>query len=160
MEISKFNYEQALSISDDQHFQIHYRRPPNSCFVNNDFCDGLMAWETNMDIQPVFNHYKAVAYMCTYLSKSEEECSLAMTQAVRDAFERELDNYQQMRSAANAYLNKKECTLQECVYHVLPGEWLRRTFAGVIFCKQKCARKKIEIEIMDLPKDSKDIFEI
>ena len=44
LEVSKFDYEQALSISDDQDFQIHYRRPPNSCFVNNYFCDGLMAW--------------------------------------------------------------------------------------------------------------------
>ena len=48
LEISKFDYEQALSISDDQDFQIHYRRPPNSCFVNNYFCDRLIAWEANM----------------------------------------------------------------------------------------------------------------
>ena len=46
-------------------------------------CDGLIAWEGNMDIQPVFNHYKAVAYMCAYLSKSESECSVAMKQAVQ-----------------------------------------------------------------------------
>ena len=59
-------------ISDDNDFQIHYKRPPNSCFVNN----GLMAWEANMNIQPVFNHYKAVAYMCAYLSKSEMSVQL------------------------------------------------------------------------------------
>ena len=46
-------------------------------------CDGLIAWEGNMDIQPVFNHYKAVAYMCAYLPKSESECSVAMKQAVQ-----------------------------------------------------------------------------
>ena len=80
-----------------------------------------MAWEANMGIQPVFNHYKAVAYMCAFLSKSEDECSLAMTQAVRDAFERELDKHGQMRSVANAYLDKTECSIQECVYHFLSG---------------------------------------
>ena len=48
LEISKFDYEQALSISDDHDFQLHYRRLPNSCFVNNYFCDGLIAWEANM----------------------------------------------------------------------------------------------------------------
>ena len=79
LEISKFDYGQVLSISDEQDFQIHYRRPPNSCFVNNYFCDGLMAWEANMNIQFAFNHYKAVAYTCAYLSKSEDECCLAMT---------------------------------------------------------------------------------
>ena len=66
--------------------------------------------------------------MCAFLSKSEDECSLAMTQAIKDSFERELDSHDQMRSVANTYLNKKECSIQECVYHVLPGQWLKITF--------------------------------
>ena len=163
LEITKCNYEQALSISDDQDFQIHYRRLPNSCFVNNYFCDGLMTWEANMDIQTVFNQYKAVAYMCAYLSKSEEECSLAMTQAVTDAFEKELDNHEQMKSVANVYLNKRECSVQECVYHILPGQWLRKTFPGVIFANINIPEKRFRIflcknEISDLPEDSKNLF--
>ena len=98
--------------------------------------------------------------MCIYLSKSEDECSLAMTQAVRDAFERELDNHEQMRSVTNAYLNKREYSIQECVYHVLPGQWLRRTFPGVIFANSNLPKKpfRSENEIMSLPEDSKDIF--
>ena len=105
LEITKCDYEQALSISDDRDFQIHYRRLPNSSSVSNYFCDRLMAWEANMDIQPVFNQYKAVAYVCAYLSKSEDECSFAMIQAVWDEFEKELDNHAQMKSVANVYLN-------------------------------------------------------
>ena len=85
----KHDYEEALSITDDNDFQIQNKRSPNSCFVNNYFCDGLMAWEANMDIQLVFNHYKAVAYMCAYLSKCENKCSVAMKQVVRDTFEKE-----------------------------------------------------------------------
>ena len=54
--ISKFDHEQKLPNSDDSDFQIHNRKPINTCFVNDYFCDGLMIWETNMDIQPVFNH--------------------------------------------------------------------------------------------------------
>ena len=107
LEVSKHDYEDALSISDDNHFQIHHKRSPNSCFVNNYFCVGLMLWEANMDIQPVCNHYKAVSYMCADLSKSENECSVAMKQTVRDAFEKDLNNYEQMKSVANAYINKK-----------------------------------------------------
>ena len=41
--ISKHDYEEALSIFDENDFQIHYKKSPNSCFVNNYFCDGLMA---------------------------------------------------------------------------------------------------------------------
>ena len=61
LEISKHDYQEELSISDDNDFQIYYKRPPSLCFVNNYFCDELMAWEGNMDIQLVFNHYNAVA---------------------------------------------------------------------------------------------------
>ena len=43
-------YYSALEISDDTDFQIHLRRPTNSCFVNNYFQLGLKAWEANMDI--------------------------------------------------------------------------------------------------------------
>ena len=57
--------------------------------------------------------------MCAYLSKSENECSVAMKQAVRDVFEKELNNYEQMKSFANADNNKSECSIQECVYHIL-----------------------------------------
>ena len=74
LEISSKDYEEAFSISDDSDFQIHYKRAPNSCFGNNYFCGGLIAWEINMDIQQVFNHCKIVAYICAYLSKSESEC--------------------------------------------------------------------------------------
>ena len=45
-----------------------------------------------------------------------------MKQAVRDAFEKELNNYEQMKSVANAYINKRECSIQEYVYHILPGQ--------------------------------------
>ena len=100
LEISSKNYEEALSIPDDSDLEIHYKRAPNLCFVNNYFCDGLMAREASMDIQLVFNHYKAVAYMCAYLSKSESECSVAIKQAVQEAFEKELENYWQMKSVA------------------------------------------------------------
>ena len=82
LEISPKDYQEALSISDDSGFQIYYKRTPNSCFVNNYFYDGLMTWQAKMSMQQVFNHYKAVAYMCAYLSKSENECSVAIKQAV------------------------------------------------------------------------------
>ena len=60
-----------------------------------------------MDIQPVFNNYKTVAYMCAYFSESENECSVAMKQVVRDAFKKELNNYEPMKLVANATLIKR-----------------------------------------------------
>ena len=75
----------ALSISNDSDFQIHLKRQPNACFINNFFEEGLQAWQANIDIQLVLNHYKAVTYMCAYFSKAVDETSEAMKQAVKDA---------------------------------------------------------------------------
>ena len=141
LEVSSKEDEEALLISDESDFQVYYKREPNSFFVNNYFCDGLMAWEANMDIQPVFNYYKGVAYTCAYLSKSESECSVAMKQAVQYAFEKELDNHEQIKSVANIYINKRECSIQECVYEILPGQWLRKTIPGVIFANSNLPEK-------------------
>ena len=51
-----------------------------------------------------------------------------MKQTVRDAFEKELNNYEQMKSVANAYINKRECSIQEGVYHIFPVKWLKKHF--------------------------------
>ena len=57
--------------------------------------------------------------MCAYLSKSESEGFLVMTQAIRDAFEKELNNFEQIKPVANVYINKKRMCIQECLYHIL-----------------------------------------
>ena len=44
--------------------------------------------KANIDIQPVFNHFKAVTYMCAYFSKAEDRTSEAMNEAAKDAFNR------------------------------------------------------------------------
>ena len=148
--IDEFEYERALGISDNNGFQLHLKRPTNSCFVNNYFDVGLLAWEANMDIQPVFNHYKAVTCMCSYLSKQEDECSQAMKQAVKEAF-------------AHAYSSKRECSVQESVYHIMPELWIRKIFPGVIYANSNLPEKRIKMilsekEIAELPDDSTDLY--
>ena len=59
--ITEEEYYSTLPISIDTDFQIHIKREPNACFVNNYFVEGLQTWKANIDIQPVFNHYKIVA---------------------------------------------------------------------------------------------------
>ena len=67
----ELDYYEALSISGDDDFQIHLKREPNACFINNYFVEGWQSWKANSDIQPVFNDYKAVTYMCGYFPKQK-----------------------------------------------------------------------------------------
>ena len=68
-----------------------------------------------------------------------------------------------MKSVANACINNRECSTQECVCHILPGQWLRKTFPGVIFANSNIPEKRFQLclaenEISELPKNSKKIF--
>ena len=163
LEILEDDYYKALSISKDDDLELHLKRQPNSCFVNNYFDDGLRAWQANMDIQPVFNEYKAITYMCSYFSKSEDQCSQAMRQAAKEALENNIGHYQSMKTITRAYLSKRECSVQEAVYHVLPELKLRRVFPAVQFVNTNLPEERVKVllsekELNELPDDSPNIF--
>ena len=46
--------------------------------------------------------------MCAYLSKTEDDVSNAMNQALQEAYENNFENYHQMKTVANAYVTKSE----------------------------------------------------
>ena len=48
--------------------------------------EGLKAWKTNIDIQPVFIHPKAVTYTCGCSIKAEDKTSDTMKKAAEKAF--------------------------------------------------------------------------
>ena len=64
-----------------------------------------------MDIQPVINEYKAISYMCAYLSKTKDCCSNAMEQALRESIEKRQNNFDQMRAIAHPYASNRECSV-------------------------------------------------
>lgn len=49
------------------------------------------------------NHYKTVAYLRVYLSKSEDEYSQAKSESMKEAFGKQLDNCEQMKNVAHTY---------------------------------------------------------
>ena len=71
--------------------------------------------------------------MCAYFSKSEDETSEAMKQAAKEALNTNKTNIEQMRSISRAYQTKRECSVQEAVYLVMPELWLRKSFPCVVF---------------------------
>lgn len=163
LELTESEYYHALRISIDADFQIHLKRPPNSCFVNNYFDEGLLAWQANLDIQPVINYFKAVAYMCAYFSKCENETSEAMKQAAREAATSGCSYREQMKMIARAFTTKRQCSVQEAVYILMPELWLRKTFPVVVFANSNLPDKRYRMcrskeEVVDLPEDSTDIF--
>ena len=70
--------------------------------------------------------------MCAYSSKSEDESSEATKQAVKDAVTTNKSSYEQIKSVARAYSTKRECSVQEAVYQIMPELWLRKSFPAVV----------------------------
>ena len=164
LKLTQEEYYGALSISSDSNFQINLKRKPNACFINNFFVEGLQTWKANIDIQPVFNHYTAVTYMCAYFSKAEDETSEAMKQAAKEVLSGNKLHYEKMKAIACAYATKRECSVQEPVYLVMPELWLRKAFPKVIFLNSNLRDKRYKIfkkknEIYVLPDDSTDLFQ-
>ena len=64
--------------------------------------DGLNAWQANTEIQLVFNKYKALTYICSCFSKSEDQCTQAMKEEAKEAFENNLRHDETMKAIARA----------------------------------------------------------
>ena len=73
------------------------------------------------------------------------------------------NNFEQMKSIARAYTTKRECSVQEAVYHVMPELWLRKCSPGVLFANSNLPEHRYKMclneeEIKELPEDSTNIF--
>lgn len=165
LEIDPDDYGHFLYISPDKDFHLHLEHDPKSCFVNNFFSEGLMSWEANLDIQPVYNYYKAVTYMCAYFSKSEDKCSVAMKECLTQAKELDATKFETMANIAKAYNSNRECSVQEAVYLVMPELWLRKCSPAIYFVNTNLPTERYRIfksenEIEELPEDSEDVFKL
>ena len=68
-----------------------------------------------------------------------------------------------MKAIAKAYITKRGCSVQEAVYLIMPGLWLRKIFSRVIFLNSNLPEKRFRVfkkraEIDELPGGSTDIF--
>ena len=164
LEIDYDDYIEALSISSCGDSEIHYKRAPNSCFVNNYFIEGLQAWKGNLDIQPVLSTYATVNYLASYMSKQEDEVSDAMSEAAKTAKEMNLNKFEQMKLIARAYSTHREVSVQEAAYHILPELFLRKTYPKVEFANSNLPEDRVRMclsreELAERDEESTDIFQ-
>ena len=161
--ITEEEYYNALSISPDSDYDLHLKRPLDSCFINNYFVAGIKGFSANVDLQPVFNHYKCITYVCSYFTKDETECSQAIMNAAKEARTNNLSVAEGLRKIGAAFLSTREVSSQECVYRCMPELWLRKIFPGTVFVSTDLPEKRVRVtkskqELEDLDDDSTDIF--
>ena len=161
--VSEDEYYWALSISPDSDFDLHLKRPVDSCFINNYFVAGIKGFAANVDLQPVFNHYKCVTYVCSYFTKDETECSQAIANAAKEDKSSNMSIRDGLKKIGAAFLSKREVSSQECVYRCMPELWLRKIFPKTVFVSTNLPEKRVRVtktqnELNELDDDSTDIY--
>ena len=161
--ITKQDYEAVLSISPDSDYGLHLKRPLDSCFTNNYFIAGIKGFAANVDLQPIFNHYKCITYVCSYFTKDETECSQAIVNAAREAKESNLNVKDGLKKIGAAFLSSREVSSQESVYRCMPELWLRKIFPKTVFVSTDMPDKRLRVaknqqELDELDDDSTDIY--
>lgn len=161
--ITKEQYQWALSISPDSDYELHLKRPIDSCFTNNYFIAGIKGFAANVDLQPVFTHYKCITYVCSYFTKDKTECSQAIMNAAKEAKEANLSIKDGLRKIGAAFLSSREVSSQECVYRCMPELWLRKIFPKTVFVSTDLPEKRLRVaksqqELDELDDDSTDIY--
>ena len=68
-----------------------------------------------------------------------------------------------MKAIGKAYITKRECSVQEAVYLIIPELWLRKIFPRAIFLSSNLPEKRFRIfkkkaQIDAIPSDNTDIF--
>ena len=161
--VTEDEYYWALSISADSDFDLHLKRPIDSCFINNYFIAGIKGFAANVDLQPVFNHYKCIIYVCSYFTKDETECSQAIANAAKEARSSNMNIRDGLKKIGAAFLSTREVSSQECVYRCMPELWLRKIFPKTVFVNTDLPDKRVRVtkttaELDELDDDSTDIY--
>ena len=86
-----------------------------------------------------------------------------MKEVAKDAFENNLHHYEAMKKLLRGQLSKRECSVQEAVYHILPKLKLRRVFPVVCFGNKNVPQEPAQVllsgkKLNELPDDSANTF--
>ena len=94
------------------------KRNPQDSWVNQYNPSLLRAWNANMDIQYVCNEFACIAYVVSYISKSEKEMGMLLAQTQAEMKDGNEDAKECLRKLGHVYMQNREVCAQESVYRV------------------------------------------
>ena len=157
--ITSEDYHRALAINVKGRSLVLKRRLCD-LFINNYNATILLAWQANMDIQPVLDPYACIMYMVSYITKDEREMGEILRAAKKEHADKDVRT--QLKKVGSTFLTHRELSAQECVFRMLGLTMLSCTTKRV-FVPTDLPEKRIrilkpsqELEVMD--PESEDIY--
>ena len=110
-----------------------------------------------------FHQHLIIIKKCVHLSKSEDECSQAMSQASKDVFEKSFNNYEKMKSIAQAYTNNRNVAFRNVhmIFYLISGSekyFLLKSLPIVMYYKKRPRISLNEDQISELTSESTNIY--
>ena len=145
LEITNEQYEESVNRLS-QREKLVIRRAPNKRWINVYNPDLLLAWNANMDFQPVLDPYTCVCYILSYISKAEHAMSLLLETTLQEAREDNLQVKEQLKKLGSTYLTHREVSAQESAYRALSMP-LKHLSREVVFipAHKSCTRMSVPL---------------
>ncbi|XP_016118254.1 uncharacterized protein [Sinocyclocheilus grahami] len=113
--------------------QVVLKREVNEVWINQYSKPLLKCWNANLDIQYVVDAYACVVYIISYISKSEREIGLLLSNAQREARkEGNVSAKEALKNLGSVYLHNRDVCAQESVYR-LTNMHLKECSRKVVF---------------------------
>ena len=123
-------YHELLSYST-KGYSVVLKRDISEIFINNFNEEWLPAWNSNMDISPVFDFYSVLVYVSDYFLKSDEKILQKLVDAVKQTGDMNLrKKLTTMRDCFLTHRSMGEC---EMFYRLIPSMHLADSNLGTVF---------------------------
>ncbi|XP_061811977.1 uncharacterized protein, partial [Nerophis lumbriciformis] len=100
--------------------KVVYRRGVNDTWVNQYNRNLLKCWNANMDISFVTDAYAVIIYIIKYITKSETEMGLLLSNALKEANKLgNLSAKDALKKLGSVYLHNRDVCAQEAVYRLM-----------------------------------------
>ena len=125
-------YIMAIKRSIAHGSQVLLQRDLDEMWINNYNPDWIVAWNANIDLQPVLDFFAVITYVTDYWAKPDE----GLTQILREAAIRlraEPDQRKKCQQMANTFLTFRQMGEAEAYYKILPSLTLKYSSVDTIF---------------------------
>ena len=126
------DYIVAIKNSRKYGSTVILKRDIDEIYVNNYNPEWLLAWNANLDIQPVFDYFAVITYVTDYWAKPDE----GITQHLREAaaiLKSEPDQQKRCQQMANTFMTHRQMGEAEAYYKILPNLTMKYSSVDTIF---------------------------
>ena len=147
-DITYDDYIMAIKKGKRHGCAVLLQRDIDEIFVNNYNPEWLMAWNANLDIQPVLDFFAVITYVTDYWAKADE----GLTPILREAAQKlksEPEQKKKCQQMANIFMSNRQMGEAEAYYKILPNMTLKYSSIDTIFIPsdRKALRSKFLMKI-------------